>query len=270
MNEALYIIDGSTYLHAAFHARPEHAAKIAAQFVDKIRRFRTVSHIAVAADVPPPTFRDELYPDYKRQRRAKKTQAEREALARVEEKFGELLDDLGVRRIRAAKHEADDVIATTVSIAEEEGLDAVIVARDKDLCQLVGPGVRLWDGGDAEPKQDVAAVQKAWGVSPTQFVDYLAMVGDSTDGLPGIKNIGDVAAKDLLAEFGSMDGALAAAERAKDPAARAGHPFWAKRGRVWAALAGARATASLMRELVRLRRNAPVDFSALKELQVTF
>lgn len=271
MKETLYVVDGSTYLHAAFHAKPEHAARIASMFVDKLRRYRPVTHLAVALDAPPPTFRDGLWPDYKKVRRAKKTQEEREALARVQDEFIRTVEDgLEVRTFRSPGFEADDVVATLVAIAEEDGLDAVVVAKDKDFSQLVNANVRLWSGEDNDAPADEAAIEKKWKVRADQFVDYLAMVGDSTDGLPGIRNVGEVAAVDILREFGSMDACFDHAEKMKDPSARSSHVFWGKRGRVWSAMAGGRDAGNLMRKLVRLRRDALLDLDSIKELAVAF
>lgn len=130
------------------------------------------------------------------------------------ERIEQLLDAMGLRHVAVTGWEADDVIGTLAVRAAAAGLQAVIVSGDKDFHQLVAPGVALLNPGRGGP----AGVDEQWvdesngserlGVLPSQVVDYLALVGDSSDNVPGVKGIGDKGAQKLLAEWGSLDAML--------------------------------------------------------------
>lgn len=168
------------------------------------------------------------------------------------ERIEQLLDAMGLRHVAVTGWEADDVIGTLAVRAAAAGLQAVIVSGDKDFHQLVAPGVALLNPGRGGP----AGVDEQWvdesngserlGVLPSQVVDYLALVGDSSDNVPGVKGIGDKGAQKLLAEWGSLDAMLANPDKIEPKRARE-------------ALQTYRDEAILSRELVTIKRDVPVE-----------
>ena len=197
------------------------------------------------------SFRAERYPDYKSTR--EKLDAELQAdFDRSLERIRQILDAFHIPLVTVPGYEADDVIATLATKAAERDLQAVIVSGDKDFYQLIGPHVALLNPGRGGP----AGVEETWvdesnaidrlGVAPAQVVDYLALVGDSSDNIPGVRGVGEKGAQKLLAEYGNLDVILS----------RAGE-ITAKRTRE-ALLAGSD-NARLSRELVTIRRDVPVD-----------
>lgn len=266
----LYIIDAAAFVHAAYHARADMAAKIFAAQVERLIERKQPTHVALAGDAPGPTFRHELFPDYKRGRAEKRTEMERADVAEQMMLARRYTEELA-RWVQASGFEADDVAASLVALAEEEGARAVVVCKDKDFVQLVSPRCSLWNGeyGDKSQATDEANAGERLGVSPALAVDYLAMVGDAVDGVPGIRNVGPVGALKALSEFGSLEAAVASAEAyARNRAATApGDSLWSDERKLWSALAGAREQAELMRRLVRLRRDAPLGIDSLDALR---
>jgi len=205
------------------------------------------------------SFRTALYPEYKstREKLDEELQVEFDhSLVRI----GELLDAFHVPVVSVSGYEADDVIGTLAAQGEAAGLQVVIVSGDKDFYQLIGPRVALLNPGRGGP----GAVDETWvdrtnaaerlGVPPEQVVDYLALVGDASDNVPGVRGIGSKGAAELLAQFGSLESMLARAGEVK-----------AKRARE--ALEQYSAEARLSRELVTIKRDVPVslDLGPLSE-----
>lgn len=268
--DTLYIADLNAYVHANFYVD---AARAGMNFAHKIRRIvdtRAPGRILVAYDSEEPTFRDELYPDYKANRKAtpEKHAKIREQLAIAQRAIG---DGLGLATRTAVGFEADDVIATAALWGLEEGLRVVIIGRDKDLFQLVGPRCCIWDGSRPAVAGE-EAVRERFGCEARQMGDYLAMVGDSGDNVPGVRNVGEKSAAEILWHFPTLEKALASAERYKPGAHDPSDPddvFWATagRGRMWSAMASGRASAERARRLVRLRTDAPLGIESLEELR---
>jgi len=162
------------------------------------------THAVFATDPGGPTFRHLKYPPYKAQR-----QKMPEDLAASIPYAFELADALGIPVLRVDGFEADDVMGTIAVKAAAAGFDTYLATPDKDAAQLARPGVKLYRppraGGDPEIF-DEAAVCAKWGLkSPSQMIDYLAMAGDASDNIPGIKGVGEKTAADLLAKFGSVE-----------------------------------------------------------------
>jgi DNA polymerase-1 len=197
------------------------------------------------------SFREERYADYQ-STREKLDQELQADFDRSVERICQLLEAFGIPLIAIPGYEADDVIGTLAAAAARRGLQAVIVSGDKDFYQLVSPGIALLNPGRGGP----AAVDEVWvdesnatdrlGVPPRQVVDFLALVGDSSDNIPGVKGIGDKGAQKLLAEYGDLETMLA----------RAGE-IAAKRPRE--ALLSQAENARLSRELVTIKRDVPVE-----------
>ncbi|HZA99316.1 MAG TPA: DNA polymerase I, partial [Gemmatimonadales bacterium] len=200
------------------------------------------------------SFRKERYTDYKSTREKLDNELQSD-FNRSLERICDLLEAFGIPLIAIKGYEADDVIGTLAAAGAERGLQVVIVSGDKDFYQLVGPRVALLNPGRGGP----AAVDETWvdegnaserlGVEPRQVVDFLALVGDSSDNVPGVKGIGEKGAQKLLAEYGDLDTIL---ERAAE--------ITAKRPRE--ALLSQADSARLSRELVTIQRNVPVALDA--------
>ncbi len=156
-----------------------------------------------AFDSRTPTFRHELYPEYKATRQ--KTPEDLHAQVPVIE---EILTALGVSIVRQDGFEADDIIASVAARARAEGRECRIVSGDKDLMQLVGGPVSVLKPGKTGGWEEIDAegVRAEWGVGPELMLDYLSLTGDASDNVPGVKGIGDKTALKLLAAWGTLDG----------------------------------------------------------------
>jgi DNA polymerase-1 len=265
----LYLVDAMSNIHRAFHAiqrlstsegKPTNAIYGFVTMLRKMLREHRPDYLAVAWDGPERTVRHEVYTEYK---------ANRPAMA----------DDLAsqipdIRRILAAYripilelpgYEADDVIGTLAKRAAAAGFDTVIVTADKDMLQLVAPGVRVYHTG-RERFLDEAGVKELFGVAPHQVADVLALMGDSVDNIPGVPGVGQVTAKKWIAAYGDLPTLLERAGEIK--------------GKVGESLREHRENALLSRRLVAIPtdlpipfepdslRCAPADFPHLKELFV--
>jgi DNA polymerase-1 len=205
------------------------------------------------------SFRQEQYPEYKATRE-KLSEELQQDFDRSLERVCQILDAFHIPVIAINGYEADDVVATLAQRAAELGMQAVIVSGDKDFYQLIGEGIALLNPG----RGGQAAVEEQWvdqsnaserlGVPPERVVDYLALVGDSSDNIPGVKGIGDKTAVQLLETYGHLDAILASA--ADIPG---------KRPRE--ALQQQSDNARLSRQLVTLRRDVPVALD-LEQLRV--
>ncbi|MFH1144453.1 MAG: DNA polymerase I [Candidatus Eisenbacteria bacterium] len=206
-------------------------------------RDEKAEYVAVALDTPGPTFRHEKFPAYK----ATRPEMPGELALQVPY-LSRLIDTLGICSLAQEGVEADDLIASLVRKACEVGWDSVVVSADKDFGQLIGPGVRQYvPARGAEPSRwvDEGEVRARYGIAPAQFVDYLALVGDSIDNVPGVSGIGPKTAAQLLQEHGSLDAILAHAPLFEPASLRR-------------RLEEGREAALMSRELVRLRADLPV------------
>ena len=196
------------------------------------------------------SFRNEIYPEYKATR-AKLSNELQEDFNRSVERIKDLLLAWGVPLVTLEGYEADDVIGTLAVRGADAGLHVVIVSGDKDFYQLVAPGVSLLNPGRRGP----AGVEEHWvdesnaderlGVPPERVVDYLALVGDASDNVPGVRGIGDKTARKLIEQFGDLDAILANASTVAGKRARE-------------ALLNEADNARMSRDLVTLRLDAPV------------
>ena len=217
-----------------------------ANFLYGIRDDYEPDYIAVVFDAGR-SHREKLYPEYKATRE-KMPEELRDSLPRIRE----LVEAFRDRVVAVEGWEADDVIGTLAARAVAEGLEAVIVSGDKDFFQLVGPGVLLLNPGRGGPHGvaanwvDEQAATRKLGVAPGQVVDYLALVGDSSDNVPGAPGIGPKTAVKLLEQYGTLDEVLARAGEVK-----------AKRPRE--SLLEHREQILLSRELVTIRTDLPLD-----------
>jgi len=207
--KTLYLIDGSSYLYRAFYAlgrltnargMPTQAIYGFAQMLTKVMRDKKPDYLCVVFDPPGPTHRHAMYEAYKATR-----QKMPEELVTQVPYIKELVRLHGLARVEQEGYEADDVIATLTGRAVEHALEVVIVSADKDLLQLVSdPEIRQWDP-QKDRVFDEEGVAGKFGVGPHLMVDYLALVGDSSDNVPGVKGVGEKTARQLLQRWSSLD-----------------------------------------------------------------
>jgi DNA polymerase-1 len=208
------LVDGSSYLYRAYHASPDlrspdgfptGALHVIVGMMKKLRDQVGAEHAACVFDAPGKTFRDDWYPEYKAHRAPMP-----DDLVRQIEPIHEVVRLLGWPVVQVSGIEADDAIGTLARAAAESGHRVVISTGDKDLAQLVGPAVSLINTMSGETL-DEAGVKAKFGVPPERIVDYLTLIGDSVDNVPGVDKVGPKTAVKLLDEHGSLDGIVAAA-----------------------------------------------------------
>lgn len=212
MSKPLILVDGSSYFFRAFHAlpplttakgQPTGAIYGVANMVRRLAKDYHSNQIAVVFDAKGKTFRDELYPAYKANRPPMPVE--------LSSQFQPLLNVLGAMGfplLMVDGVEADDVIGTLARQATEAGLPVVISTGDKDMAQLVNQHVTLVNTMSRE-KLDVAGVTEKFGVTPEQIIDYLALVGDTSDNVPGVNKCGPKTAAKWLNQYQTLDNLLA-------------------------------------------------------------
>jgi DNA polymerase I len=258
--EKVYVVDGSAQFHRAYFAirglttsrgLPTNATYGFTSMLRKLLEDEQPRWIGISFDLKQKTFRHEEYKEYKanRPRMDEDLAVQLPYVRRVCEAFRLPILEL-------AGFEADDVIASLARQAVEQGHDVVVVSGDKDLLQLVDERVKVLNPGregSGSTLYDRQAVEEKFGVPPESVVDMLALVGDAVDNVPGVPGIGDKGARDLVREFGSLDGVLENVDKIKRKAYREG-------------LEKHRDDALLSRRLVTLRRDAPIslDLDALR------
>ena len=246
---SLYLIDGSSYIYRAFYAigrltnskgMPTQAIYGFAQMILKVVRDKSPDHVCVVFDAPGRNFRHEMFEAYKATR-----QKMPEDLSVQVPYIKDLVRYHGIPQVEMEGFEADDLIALLTRWGTDHDLQVVIVSGDKDLLQLVHePEVVQWD-----PQKDRVfekdGVVERFGVTPAQIKDYLALMGDSTDNVPGVKGVGEKTARLLLQQFGSLDGIYLHIDQVKPPGVRK-------------KLEEYKDDAYLSRDLVSLKEDAPI------------
>jgi DNA polymerase I len=243
----VYLIDGSGFIFRAFHklppltrpdGTPVNAVLGFTNMLLKLMHDTDADHLAVIFDAAQRTFRNDLYTDYK----AHRPDPPDELLPQFP-LIREAVRAFNVACIESEGWEADDLIATYARLAREAGAEVTIVSSDKDLMQLIGPGVEMFDPVNSKaigPQQ----VKEKFCVGPEKVIEVQALAGDSIDNVPGVPGIGVKTAAQLIEEFGDLDTLLARAHEIKQPKRRE------------ALLAHAEA-ARISRDLVRLCADVP-------------
>ncbi len=250
----LLLLDGHSLAYRAFYALPvENFSTTTGQPTNAVYGFTSMlinvvrdeqpTHIAVAFDVGRATFRRDLFPEYKMNR------------SKSPDEFGsqvplikEVLDALRIPTVTAEGYEADDVIATIVSRAANEGFDVLVCSGDRDVFQLVTDQVTVLyprKGVSDMARMTPAAVQDRYGLTPAQYPDFAALRGDPSDNLPNIPTVGEKTAAKWIDQFGSLD---ALVDRVDEV-----------RGKVGDALRAHLAQVIQNRQLTELERNVPID-----------
>ena len=208
----LLLVDGSSYLYRAFHALPDlrtsrgeptGAIRGVLSMLRRLAGDYKADYRACIFDAKGPGFRNEWYPQYKAQRPPMPD----DLVAQIEP-LHEAIAAEGWPLLSVAGVEADDVIGTLTRLAVERGWEVVISTGDKDLTQLVRPGV-LWVNTMSEETLDEAGVKEKFGVPPARIVDYLALMGDTVDNVPGVEKCGPKTAAKWLAEYDNLDNLIA-------------------------------------------------------------
>ena len=216
MNKRLVLIDGSSYLFRAFHALPPlsnaQGEPTGALFgvVNMLRAHLKdkPDYIAFVMDASGPTFRDDLDPQYK----ANRPPMPDDLRAQIEPLMA-IVQALGLPIIRESGVEADDVIGTLALQAAAADVDVTVSTGDKDMAQLVRPHIGLVNTMSGSKLDSDEAVVAKFGVKPTQIIDYLALVGDAVDNIPGVPKCGPKTAAKWLAEYGTLEGVIANADK---------------------------------------------------------
>ncbi|MFO1127326.1 MAG: DNA polymerase I [Rhodospirillales bacterium] len=216
-------MDGSGFIFRAYHklppmTRPD-GTPVNAVFgfttmLIKLLKETDADHIAVVFDAARHTFRDALYPAYKANR-----QEPPDALVPQFPLVRDAVRAFNVACIESEGYEADDLIATYARLAREAGAEVTVVSSDKDLMQLVGEGVAMWDPVNNRPI-GAAEVEEKFGVGPDRVIDVQALAGDPTDNVPGVPGIGVKTAAQLIRQFGDLESLLAGAASIPQPKRR--------------------------------------------------
>ena len=220
--QRLLLLDGHSLAYRAFFALPvENFSTSTGQHTNAVYGFTSMlinvlrdeqpTHVAVAFDVSRKTFRSEEYADYKATRSATPSEFQGQvALVR------EVLDALKIRHVQLDGFEADDVIATLTTQATAQGMDVVICTGDRDAFQLVSEQVTLLypvRGVSEVSWMGPTQVEEKYGVPPTRYSDLAAMVGESSDNLPGVPGVGPKTAAKWITQYGDLDGIVAGIDK---------------------------------------------------------
>ena len=244
----LLLVDGSSYLYRAFHAlpplgnsrgEPTGAVLGVINMLNKLLKDEAPERIAVVFDAPGRTFRDDLFEQYKAHRPA----MPEELRAQVQPLL-DVVTALGLPLLRIPGVEADDVIGTLAKRGAAAGFTVLISTGDKDMAQLVGPGIGLVNTM-SNTRLDREGVKAKFDVFPEQIVDYLALVGDSSDNIPGVTGVGPKTAAKWLNRYQTLEAIVAHA--AEIP------------GKVGENLRGELATLELSRRLATIVTDVPLD-----------
>ncbi len=211
----LVLVDGSSYLYRAFHAMPSlsnskgmptGAAYGIANMLRRLLADYDPAHLAVVFDAKGKTFRDDLYSQYKANRPPMPDEMRQQL-----EPIRSLVSALGIPILEVPGVEADDVIGTLAVQGKKDGFEVTISTGDKDMAQLVNRSVTMVNTMDGR-RLDPEGVEEKFGIAPEQMVDYLTLVGDAVDNVPGVPKVGPKTAVKWLKEYGSLDDIIAHAD----------------------------------------------------------
>ncbi len=220
INQPLILVDGSSYLFRAYHVpylqalstadgRPTGAITGVLNMIRSLKKDYPHGNVVVIFDAKGKTFRNDMYPEYKANRPPMPDDL-RSQIAPIHE----IITAMGLPLLVIPGVEADDVIGTLAKQADEQGIETVISTGDKDMAQLVTPHVRLINTM-TDVEMDEAGVVEKFGVRPDQIIDYLALMGDKVDNIPGVVKCGPKTAVKWLAEHGTLDEVIANADKVK-------------------------------------------------------
>ena len=220
--KTLLLVDGSSYLYRAFHAMPDlralpgdpaspatGAIRGMINMMERLRKDIPAEYAVCVFDAKGPTFRDEIYPEYKQNRSPMP-----DDLRSQIEPIHELVRLMGWKVLDVPGVEADDVIGTLAAVGSSHGIEVIVSSGDKDLAQLVNEHITIIDTMNGK-RRDLAGVQEEFGVPASLMLDYQILVGDTVDNVPGVQKVGPKTAAKLLLEYGSLDNLMAHADEVK-------------------------------------------------------
>lgn len=236
MSQKIVLIDGHSILNRAFYGLPDltnseglhtNAVYGFLTILFKILEEETPEYLTVAFDVHAPTFRHEMYAEYKGTRKPMA-----EELRQQVPVMKEVLKAMGIKTIECAGLEADDLIGTLSARCEKEGMEVSVISGDRDLLQLATDHVKIRIPKTRQGRTEVedyyaADVKERYQVTPSEFIDLKALMGDSSDNIPGVPGIGEKTAAKIIVEYHSIENAHAHADELKPPrAANAMKEHW--------------------------------------------
>lgn len=256
----LYLIDGMSVVFRAYHAmrrsglqspdgEPTSAVFAFVNIMTSLLEKEDPERIAVVFDTRAPTFRHEMYPEYK----ANRDEFPEELVPQLE-RVKEFLDLLNIERLQKDGYEADDLIGAISKKASETGEEVICVTNDKDYYQLLNKNCKIYKPGGKGGEFDVvdeSGSEDKFGVAPDRVIDILALVGDSSDNVPGVKGVGIKTAIPLIKEFGSLEGVYENLNKIESASIRK-------------KLESAREEAFLSKKLVTIAVDVAVDFDIEK------
>lgn len=261
------IFDGHALIYRAYHAFPP-LSTADGTLVNAVYGFSRIlltalndlhpEYVAVAFDRKEKTKREEEYAEYKAHRPSMPDDLKPQI-----QLVKEVVTALNIPQFELAGYEADDLIGTvTAQLATQSDVESVIVTGDKDLFQLVDDRVHVWmpsrgRQGIEETEYDPAGVAKKMGVRPDQIVDLKALMGDSSDNIPGVKGVGTKTAQNLITAFGDLDAIYKRLEEVKET----GEKDSVIKGALIEKLSSDKENAYLSQKLARIDRAAPVEFA---------
>ncbi|HPN66983.1 MAG TPA: 5'-3' exonuclease H3TH domain-containing protein, partial [Candidatus Omnitrophota bacterium] len=220
----LFLIDGNSFCYRAFYAiralsnskgQPTNAIYGFITMINKIIKDEKPGYLAIAFDLKGPTFRHKKFEQYKIHRKPMP-----EELVDQMPIIKDVVRAYNIPVFELQGYEADDILATLTKSAVAAGYEVYIVTGDKDMLQLVGPNVKVYNVHKEGLIYDKDAVKERYGVPPEGIVDLIALMGDASDNIPGVTGIGEVTAKKLMEDFGSLDKVIAGADKIKSEALR--------------------------------------------------
>ncbi len=253
----LYLIDGNSYVYRAYYAIkeltnskgfPTNAIYGFTNMLLKIIREKKPDGIVVSFDSPVPTERHRIYEKYKAQR----PETPRELVEQMPY-IKKMISAFNISIFEVPGYEADDLLGTIAKKAASEGIDVFIVTGDKDMLQIVGDRVKVYDPMK-DKILDEEFIREKFGIGPERITEFMALTGDAADNIPGIKGIGEKTARELLTEFGSLDDLLENTNRIK-------------RDKVRALVSENADLARLSKKLTTLDTSVPLDI-AIEELRL--
>jgi len=247
--ETVYLVDGSSYIHRAYHAirglsnskgLPTNAIFGFTRMLIKLLEDKSPDYVAVAFDVKGPTFRHEIFEDYKANRPPMP-----EDMAVQIPYIREVVAGLNVKALEKEGYEADDIIGTIAVLAKNEGLNVVIVSGDKDFRQILSGKALMWDPM-YDRQVDYDTIKRDYALEPEQIIEVMALSGDSVDNIPGIPGVGEKTALGLIQEFHSVENLFANTDKVA-------------RASVKKKLEQFKDQAILSKELVTINNAVPID-----------
>ena len=247
--ETVYLIDGSSYIHRAYHAIrnlanskgfPTNASFGFTKMVLKLLADKKPDYLAIVFDARGPTFRHEIYADYK----ANRPPMPDDMAAQIPV-IKSIVKNLNIKMMEKVGYEADDIIGTLARVCEEKGFKVVMVTGDKDFRQIITPNISMWDTMK-DTITDHSSLTETYGFEPEKFIDVMGLSGDSTDNIPGVPGVGEKTSIGLIREFGSFENVLE-------------HAGEIKKKKLKENLQQFRDQAVLSKKLVTIDRFVPVD-----------